>query len=167
MSLRVCVSMRSYCIVGPGVDVHWTHIAAQARSGSQGIKSPCSSAALLYTHTRVHTHTCHLTTHHLSSKMPHYKTHQGPTGQPRQTGGLTRTQLMDNLLKVQECPHKKEAAFDLKGSNCLLSSPLRLRSIYVGVHILGHNKQTFRKTLLFLFTRIQEEHLLCATSVSS
>ena len=36
---------------------HWTHITAQARSGSQGIKSPCSSAALTQTHSHTHTHT--------------------------------------------------------------------------------------------------------------
>lgn len=42
-----------------------------ARSGSQGIKSPCSSAALMHTHTPAHACTlkcCHFSTYHLSSK---------------------------------------------------------------------------------------------------
>lgn len=57
----------SQCNPTTALDTHH----CSARSGSQGIKSPCSSAALMHTHTPTHACTlkcCHFSTYHLSSK---------------------------------------------------------------------------------------------------
>ncbi len=85
---------------------HWTHITAQARSGSQGIKSPCSSAALTRTHTHTHTHTHRTNTHCIPLLSPHhipsvlqklgYEIHQGLTGQPPQSWQTHVNQPADN-----------------------------------------------------------------------
>lgn len=77
---------------------HWTHITAQARSGSQGIKSPCSSAAIKHTH--VHTHYSPLPSpHHTPSVLQKlgYQIHQGLAGQPPQGCQAHVNQPADNV----------------------------------------------------------------------
>lgn len=79
-SVSILVQAKEHCIMSAHTVAHRkppqlcqtldTHHRS-AKSGSQGIKSPCSSAALIHMPAPAHACTlkcCHFSTHHLSSK---------------------------------------------------------------------------------------------------